>query len=188
MFLCHPIKKAGVSRKIEDEETRRELRNILNDINPPNDMGYIIRTAGAGKTRSEIEQDMNHLLEIWKNIVRTARYSKSPALIFQESDIVSRTLRDIFTEDTKEIIADTPESYQKALEFIENLCPDYRSCVKLYQEEIPLFHRYNLEDEIEKIYHKRVFLPSGGHLCIEQTEALIAIDVNSGKYTDEKRY
>ena len=186
IVLMPSIKKAGVSRKIEDENLRRKLRNLLAEIAPPTGMGYIIRTAGAGKNKKELSRDLDYLLNLWKTIVKRAKFSQSPALIYQESDLVIRTLRDIFSEDMEEIVIDAPDAYQKALDFMRLLSVDYEKKLKLYEDDIPLFHRYGIENEIEKIFQKRVFLPSGGHLIIEQTEALIAIDVNSGKYTEEK--
>lgn len=186
IVLMPSIKKAGVSRKIEDEHLRRKLRTLLTEIGPPPGMGYIVRTAGAGRSKRELSRDLDYLLNLWKVIVKRAQYAKSPSLICQESDLVIRTLRDVFSEDISEIIIDTPDLYQKALDFMRILSPDYEKILHLYKDKIPLFHRYRVEGEIEKIFQKRVPLSSGGHIVIEQTEALIAIDVNSGKYTDEK--
>lgn len=186
IVLMPSIKKAGVSRKIEDENLRRKLRGLLAEISPPAGMGYIVRTAGAGRNKEELARDLNYLLNLWTVIVKRAKHVKSPALVYQESDLVIRTLRDIFTDDIKEIVVDSPEPYQRAVDFMRLLSLDYEKSVKMYNGKIPLFHKYGVEDEIEKIYQRRVILPSGGHLIIEQTEALVAIDVNSGKYTDEK--
>jgi len=186
IVLMPSIKRSGVSRKIEDENLRKKLRATLAELSPPPGMGYIIRTAGANKSAKEIAKDLDYLLNLWKVITKRARYAKTPSLIYQESDLVIRTLRDIFTEDLDEVIIDRQSSYQKALDFMNVLSPDYAKKVKLYSENTPLFHKYGIESELEKIYEKRVPLSSGGHLVIEQTEALVAIDVNSGKYTDEE--
>jgi ribonuclease E len=186
IVLMPSIKKAGVSRKIEDEEMRRKLRLLLSEIDPPPGMGYIIRTAGAGKTKKELSQDLEGLLSLWKTIVQRAKHAKGPALIYQESDVIIRTLRDVFNDGIEEIVVDTREAYERVLEFMLSLSPQYDKRVKLEDGIIPLFYQYHVEDELEKIYLKRVPLASGGHLVIEQTEALVAIDVNSGKYTDEK--
>lgn len=186
IVLMPSIKRSGVSRKIEDEELRKKLRATLTELAPPPGMGYIIRTAGATKTAQEINKDLDYLLNLWKVITKRAKHAKSPSLIYQESDLVIRTLRDIFTEDIEEILIDRQSAYQKALDFMNVLSPDYTKKVKLYTDNTPLFHKYGIESEIDKIYDKHVPLISGGHLVIEQTEALVAIDVNSGKYTDEE--
>ena len=186
VVLMPSIKRSGVSRKIEDENLRRKLKATLAELAPPPGMGYIIRTAGANRSKKEISRDLDYLLNLWKVITKRAKHVKSPALIYQESDLVIRTLRDIFTDDVAEIFIDQQVSYQKALDFMSILSPDYEKRVKYYDNNIPLFHKYGIEIEIEKIYQRRVPLRSGGHLIIEQTEALVAIDVNSGKYTDEQ--
>lgn len=186
VVLMPSIKRSGVSRKIEDENLRRKLKATLAELAPPPGMGYIIRTAGANKTKKEISRDLDYLLNLWKVISKRAKTAKSPSLIYQESDLVIRILRDIFTEEVEQIVIDSPAAYQRALDFMCILSSEYEKRVKLYDENIPLFHKYGIESEIEKIYQKRVPLSSGGHLFIEQTEALVAIDVNSGKYTDEE--
>lgn len=186
IVLMPSIKRSGVSRKIVDEKARKRLKKTLTELEPPKGMGYIIRTAGSDKTKNELGRDLNYLLDLWKVITRRAKHSTSPATIYQESDLVTRTLRDIFTDDIEEIIVDSEDDYQKALDFMSLLSPDYEERVQLYSSNTPLFHEYRIEAEIEKIYKKHVPLKSGGHLAIEQTEALVAIDVNSGKYTGEE--
>ncbi len=186
IVLMPSIKRSGVSRKIEDEVLRKKLRDTLSKLAPPPGMGYIIRTAGANKSAQEISKDLNYLLNLWKVITKRACHAKAPSLIYQESDLVIRTLRDIFTEDIEDVIVDRQSAYQKALDFMNVLSPDYAKKVKIYTENVPLFHKFGIESEIEKIYEKKVPLGSGGHLVIEQTEALVAIDVNSGKYTEEE--
>lgn len=186
IVLMPSIKKAGVSRKIEDENLRRKLRSLLTEISPPKGMGYIIRTAGAGKSKTELSRDLNYLLNLWKVIVKRAQHVQGPTLIYQESDLVIRILRDIFSEDIKEILVDTSDAFQRASDFMRLISENYEKTIKLYTEDIPLFYKYGVEEQIDQIYEKRVSLPSGGHLIIEQTEALVSIDVNSGKYTNEK--
>lgn len=186
IVLMPSIKKAGISRKIEDASMRRKLRTVLFEISPPAGMGYIIRTAGANKTKEDFSRDLTYLVNLWKVIVQRAKHAKSPALIYQEKDLVIRALRDIFTENIEKIVIDTPETYQRAKEFMKLFSPEYEQRIELYSHEVPLFYKYGVEDQIERIYEKRVPLQSGGHLFIEQTEALVSIDVNSGKYTDEK--
>lgn len=186
VVLMPSIKRSGVSRKIEDENLRRKLKSTLEELAPPPGMGYIIRTAGANRTKKEISRDLEYLLNLWKVITKRAKHAKSPSLIYQESDLVIRTLRDIFTDEIEEILIDSQIAYQRALDFMSVLSPDYERRVKLYDDNIPLFHKFGVENEIEKIYQKKVNLRSGGHLVIEQTEALVAVDVNSGKYTEEE--
>jgi ribonuclease E len=185
VVLMPSIKRSGISRKIEDENIRRKLKSTLAELSPPPKMGYIIRTAGANRTKKEIARDLEYLLNLWKEISKKAQTSKTPALIYHESDLVIRTLRDVFTDEVEEIIVDGKEAYEKSLDFMSLLSPDYAQKVALYEGHVPLFHKYGVENEIEKIYQKRVPLRSGGHMVIEQTEALVAIDVNSGKYTEE---
>lgn len=186
IVLMPSIKRSGVSRKIVDENVRRRLKKALLELEPPKGMGYIVRTAGADRTKHELGRDLEYLLQLWKVITKRAKHSTNPATIYQESDLVTRTLRDIFTDDIEEIIIDSNEDYQKALDFMSLLSSEYEERIKLYDSNTPLFHKYGLESEIEKIYKKRVPLASGGHLAVEQTEALVAIDVNSGKYTGEE--
>ena len=186
VVLMPSIRRSGVSRKIEDENLRRKLKTTLAELAPPPKMGYIIRTAGANRTKKEISKDLNYLLALWKDITKRAKQVKSPSLIYQESDLVIRTLRDIFSDDIEEILIDEKGSYQRALDFMSMLSNEYEKRIKLYDSYTQLFQKYGIENEIEKIYQKKVPLRSGGHIVIEQTEALVAIDVNSGKYTEEE--
>lgn len=185
MVLMPSISKRGVSKKIGDDEERRKLRDLLNALNPPKGMGYIIRTAGADRSKAELVRDLNYLLNLWKAISKRVREVQSPAVIYQESDLVLRTIRDIFTKDIEELIVDEPDAMKRAKEFLAEVMPRFAERVKLYDSPEPLFHRFGVEEQIERLYDRRVPLPSGGSIVIDQTEALVAIDVNSGKYKDK---
>ncbi|GIW72879.1 MAG: ribonuclease E [Planctomycetota bacterium] len=181
MVLMPSIGKRGVSKKIEDEEERRHLRQVLAELNPPKGMGCIIRTAGAGHMKSELAADLNYLLKLWKAITTRVRQVRSPALIYQETDLVLRAMRDLVTDEIDEIVFDTQEACERAKQFFAEAMPAFTSRVRLHAEPIPLFERHGVEPQIERLYEREVRLPSGGSIVIEQTEALVAIDVNSGK-------
>ncbi|MCC6422306.1 MAG: Rne/Rng family ribonuclease [Phycisphaerales bacterium] len=175
--------KMGVSRKIEDEEERRRLRQILDGLKPPRDVGFIIRTAGVGKTKAEIERDLKYLTRLWENIEKKAE-SSAPLELYTEGDLVTRTVRDVFTTEIDRIIVDNKEVARKIKEFFKIAMPRTRNKVDLYEEGVPLFHKYGIEREIEQMYSRHVPLPSGGSLVIDSTEAIVAIDVNSGKFRE----
>ncbi len=185
MVLMPSISKRGVSKKIADDEERRKLHDLLKQLDPPKGMGYIIRTAGADRTKADLVRDLNYLLRLWKAISKRVRVAETPSCIYQESDLVLRTIRDIFQKDVDEILIDEEETVKRAQQFLEDLMPRYAARVKHYQEAEPLFHKFKVEEQIERLYDRRVALPSGGSIVIDQTEALVAIDVNSGKFKDE---
>lgn len=171
----------GVSRKIDDEETRRRVRDAAAKLRVPDNMGVIIRTAGKDRTRLELNRDLRLLLRLWDNIQREAKDSKAPALIFKEQDVVIRALRDYFSSDIDEIIVDSDEAFDRAQEYVNLVMPNHRSALTRYVERRPIFHHYRIEEQIGAIYTPKVTLPSGGSVVIEPTEALVAVDVNSGK-------
>jgi ribonuclease E len=173
----------GVSRKIEDEVERRRLRHILEGLKPPKDCGFIIRTAGVGKSKMEIERDLKYLTRLWENIDKKMR-EPAPVELYTEGDLVTRTVRDFYSADLDSIIVDNKDVARRIKEFIKISAPRTRNKVELYEELIPLFHKYNIEREIELMYSRHVPLPSGGSLVIDSTEAVVAIDVNSGKFRD----
>src|SRR5438067_11875249 len=181
LVLMPSISKCGVSKKITDDIERRKLRQLLQGLNPPAGMGYIIRTAGIDRTRAELARDLNYLLNLWKAILKRVKTEESPATIYKESDLVIRTMRDIFPGDIDEAIIDEYDVYMRAKEFLKAVMPRYESRVTFYPGPKPLFHKYNVERQIEQIQTKRVPLKSGGSIIIEQTEAMVSIDVNSGK-------
>ncbi len=171
----------GVSRKIEDEEERKRLKSIMNEIKLPEDIGYIMRTAAHGKNKRELSRDLNRLLRMWKNIRKSVHKAPPLSLIHKEQDIWLRTLRDYFTSEVSEILVDDRETYIKIKDYMKIISPRYQRRVKLYKEKRPIFEKDQIEGEIETIYSNLVPLKSGGSLVIDPTEALISIDVNSGR-------
>jgi ribonuclease E len=182
LVLMPALGRIGVSRKIESEEDRRRLRDILRELNPPKGVGFIVRTAGTDRTKKELSRDLAYLLRLWKVIVRRIRKTSAPVDIYEESDMIIRTIRDIFTGDVDTIYIDEPKSFERAKEFLQIVMPRYVSRLQLYEGREPLFHKYNLDEEIARINQRHVPLKGGGSLVIDQTEALVAIDVNSGNF------
>ncbi|HWE95651.1 MAG TPA: Rne/Rng family ribonuclease [Tepidisphaeraceae bacterium] len=174
----------GVSRKIEDEDERRRLRKILDELDPPDDAGFILRTAGVGKSKAEIERDLKYLTRLWDNLKRKRDAGPGPTELYTEGDLVSRTVRDLFTSDIERIVIDSADVAARVREVIKLSNPRSKDRVDLYEEPLPLFHKYGIEKEIEQMYSRHVPLPSGGSLVIDSTEAIVAIDVNSGKFRD----
>ena len=185
LVLMPALGRIGVSRKIEDEATRRRLRDIMLELNPPKGVGFIVRTAGSDRTKRELSRDMAYLLRLWKVIVRRIKKLPAPVGIYEESDMIIRTIRDIFTADVDAIYIDEPTAYERAKEFLQLVMPRYVHRLQLYEGKEPLFCKYNLDEEIAKIHRRRVPLRSGGSIVIDQTEALVAIDVNSGSFRAE---
>ncbi len=171
----------GVSLKIEKESQRRRLREIVSKFDLPEGMGFIVRTAAQGRTRKELLADFSYLLRLWEMIQLRGKELPAPALLYQEGDIAVKVVRDYFSPEVKEVIVDQEETYQRVLEFFQELMPRYRKRVKFYREDLPLFARYHVEEQVEGIFSREVPLPSGGSLWVDVTEALVAIDVNSGR-------
>jgi ribonuclease E len=173
----------GVSRRIEGED-RDQMREAMNALQIPDGMGAIVRTAGVGRTTEELQWDLNNLKTAWDAIVAANDGRPAPFLIFQESDAVTRGLRDYFSDDVGECLIDQPEAFQKALDYMQRFMPpDAQRKLKLYQDPVPLFTRYQIESQIESAYSHKVTLPSGGSLVIDHTEALVSIDINSARST-----
>ncbi len=185
LVLMPGLNRVGVSRKIADEGQRRKLREIMNDLNPPKGLGFIVRTAGLDRTKGELARDLAYLLRLWKVILQRIKKAKTPAAIYQESDMITRTIRDIFNAEIDTIWIDEPNAFERAQEFLRVVMPRFVDRLKLYDEKAPIFHKYGIEDEIAKIQRRRVDLPEGGSIVIDQTEALVAIDVNSGNFRVE---
>jgi ribonuclease E len=182
LVLMPALGRVGVSRKIEDDQQRRVLRDIMLELNPPKGLGFIVRTAGQDRTRKELSRDMAYLLRLWKVIVRRLRKESGPGGIYEESDMIIRTIRDIFTQDIDAIYIDNAEAYERAKEFLQLVMPRHVDRLHHYEGREPLFHKYKLENEIAQIYQRKVPLRGGGSIVIDQTEALVAIDVNSGSF------
>jgi ribonuclease E len=184
LVMMPGMSRLGVSRKIEDPEDRNKARSVLNDLKLPGDMGFIVRTAGVGHTKRDLQRDLNYLLRLWKSVKQRTKSAKAPAEIYQESNLVIRTIRDVYNNEIKRIICDTPDVAYSVREFLDMAVPRSKQTIKLYRGREGLFHDFDLEQEIEKVYSRRVELRSGGSLIIDQAEALVAIDINSGKFKD----
>lgn len=176
---------SGISRKISNQKDRKALRAILDKLNIPEGMSVIIRTAGLGKTKTEIKRDVDYLMKTWNNIRELTLKSIAPKLIHQEGDIIKRSLRDVFTPDIDEILIDGNNVFKSARDFVKLLMPTHVKKVKQYKGKKTLFQEYQVEAQLESIHNNIAQLPSGGYLVIDQTEALVAVDVNSGRSTRE---
>ena len=186
VLMPNTPKGGGISRKIFNPSDRKKIRSILNEINIPKEMGLIVRTAGSNKTKNEINHDLQNLIKIWDSIKESAMNSIAPALIHQESEIIKRTLRDMFDEDTKNVIVEGNEGYKKAQNFMRMMMPNHTKKVKKYRDKVPLFFKENIENKLNEIFESQVKLNSGGYLVINPTEALVSIDINSGKSIKQK--
>ena len=184
LVMMPGMSRLGVSRKIEDEQVRRSMRELLNQLDLPKGMGFILRTAGVDKTKRELKQDLNYLSRLWKTVAGRIRSQPAPAELYQESDLVTRTVRDVYTSDVERIIVDDERIAERAREFLSIAMPRSKNPVVVYNGKEPLFHKYGIESEIQKIHSRHVPLPSGGSLVIDSTEALVAIDVNSGRFRE----
>ena len=182
LVLMPGLQRVGVSRKIIDEDIRRSLRDIMNELKPPAGLGFIVRTAGIERTKKDLQRDMNYLLRLWKVIVRRIKKTRSPVVIYEESDMIIRTIRDIFTSEIDAIWIDEESACERAREFLKVVMPRFVNRIPYYDGREPFFTKYNVEAEIHRIQQRHVPLPGGGSLVIDQTEALVAIDVNSGNF------
>ncbi|TEN24081.1 ribonuclease E [Pseudomonas aeruginosa] len=172
----------GISRRIEGEE-RNELREALNGLNAPADMGLIVRTAGLGRSTEELQWDLDYLLQLWSAIKEASGERGAPFLIYQESNVIIRAIRDYLRQDIGEVLIDSIDAQEEALNFIRQVMPQYASKVKLYQDSVPLFNRFQIESQIETAFQREVKLPSGSSIVIDPTEALVSIDINSARAT-----
>ena len=175
-------KAGGISRRIEGE-TRNELREAMGALEIPENMGLIVRTAGCGKNVEELQWDLNYLLQLWDAIDRSSTQQEAPFLVFQESNVIIRALRDHLRTNIDEILIDDPEAFQLVKSFLKQVIPDFLSKIRLYKDPVPLFNRYHIESQIEVAYNREVSLPSGGSIVIDHTEALTSIDINSARAT-----
>ena len=185
VLMPNTAKGGGISRKIFNYEDRNKVRQILKDIEIPENMGLIVRTAGARKTRNEIDNDLQNTISLWEKIKNNAISSTAPILIHEEGDVIKRALRDMYDNETKYIHIEGNDGYQKAKSFMKQFMPGNSKYVKKYRGKIPLFHSMGIEKDLNKIFEPVVKLKSGGYLVINPTEALVAIDVNSGQSTKQ---
>jgi len=179
-------KNKGISRKIEDEKERKRLKEIIKKIKLPDGVGLIIRTAGQNCNKTLLSKDIQYLLRLWKNIKRKGMNEKAPLLLYKERTLAVRVIRDYFTPETTEILIDHPDVFQEVKNFISIISAKHIKIVKQHNSAKPIFTKYQLEEQIASIFESRVKLPSGGSIVIDQTEALVAIDVNSGKATGKE--
>lgn len=175
----------GVSRKIADEAERDRLRKLLDELPLPKGMGFIVRTAGVNARKADLQRDLRYLTRLWSAVEERIKATQAPALLYQETDLVLRCMRDVFGTDIEEIVIDSEEVCRQVSEFLRLVSPTHRRLVKLYRGAAPIFDHYHIEAEIQRTFHDSVPLRSGGSIVINQAEALVAIDVNSGRYTHE---
>ena len=186
VLMPNTARGGGISRKITNATDRKRLKSLVQSLDVPHGMGLIVRTAGAKRTKIEIKRDYDYLLRVWETIRETTLKSNAPALIYEEEDLVKRAIRDLFDKDFDTVLVEGEEGYRSARDFMRMIMPAQAKKIQLYKANAPLFARNGVEDLISKIYSPNVPLKSGGYLVINQTEALVAIDVNSGKSTKER--
>lgn len=175
--------RGGISRKISDSDQRSRLRKLTQELEVPTGIGMIIRTAGLDRSQSELSRDLSLQLKLWEKIVTASQSAVCPQLLYKESDLATRVIRDYFTPEIREILIDDPETYNRVKEFVGEVMPRYRSRVRQYEEQQPMFSSFGVEEQVEETLRREVKLPSGGAIVIDSLEALVAIDVNSGKAT-----
>lgn len=185
LVMMPGMRQLGVSRKIEDDNARRVLRTLLLDLELPSDAGFIARTAAMERSKQELQNDLNYLARLWKTVEKRIKSLKAPAELYTESDLVIRTIRDVYSPEIARIVIDDTDVSKRAREFLAIVSPRSRDIVIQYDEPEPIFHRYGIEEELERLHSRHVPLKSGGSLVIDQTEALVAIDVNSGRFRTE---
>ena len=187
-IVCMPQSHhVGVSRRIRDDDERDRLRGIVKGLPPPSG-GFIVRTVAEGKPAEELHADIQFLTRLWGQVQSRFESARAPSLLHEEMDLTFRVVRDLFSPDVDEFLVDTPEAYEKCLHFAESLVPQLASRVKLYDGAQPIFESTGIEKEIEKAIRRRVWLKSGGYIVIDHTEALVAIDVNTGKYVGKRDF
>ncbi|WP_332328301.1 Rne/Rng family ribonuclease [Endozoicomonas sp. GU-1] len=172
----------GISRRIEGDE-RAELREAMSKLDIPAEMGVIVRTAGLGRSTEDLQWDLDYLLQLWNSIKDAADKNPAPFLIYQESNVIIRAIRDYLRQDVGEVLIDKTQVYQEALDFVKQVMPQYQNKIKLYKDSVPLFNRFQIESQIETAFQREVKLPSGGSIVIDPTEALVSIDINSARAT-----
>ncbi len=185
IVLMPTVKHLGISRKIGSDRERERLRKTLQSIRPQG-VGMILRTAGEGKKKVDFQDDIKYLSKVWNDVKDKMESMKGPSLLHEDLNPILRVVRDMFTKDVEKLTIDSEVEYKRILDFLDTFAPNLKKRVKLYNAKRPIFDKFNIEREIEKALHRRVFLKSGGHICIDQTEALVAIDVNTGRFTGSK--
>ena len=185
VLMPNTARGGGISRKITDSGDRRRLKEVAKEIEVPQGMGLIVRTAGAQRTKTEIKRDYDYLLRLWESVRDLTLKSQAPALVYEEGSLVKRAIRDLYTKDVDEVMVEGDDAYREAKDFMKMLMPSHAKNVKPYKDARPLFSRYQAESQLDALYSPTVTLPSGGYMVINQTEALVSVDINSGKATRE---
>ncbi len=185
VLMPNTARGGGISRKITSGEDRNRLKEIASDLEVPQGMGVILRTAGASRTKTEVKRDFEYLLRLWETVRDLTLKSMAPKLVYEEGSLTKRSIRDLYSKDIDEIIVSGDEGYKEAREFMRMLMPSHAKHVKLYKDTQPLFTRYGIESQLDAMFSPTVQLRSGGYIVINQAEALVAIDVNSGRATRE---
>ena len=185
VLMPNTARGGGISRKITEAGDRRRLKDMVKEIEVPQGMGLIVRTAGAQRTKTEIKRDYDYLLRLWESVRDLTLKSQAPALVYEEGSLVKRAIRDLYTKDVDEVIVEGDEAYREVKDFMKMLMPSHAKNVKPYKEARPLFSRYQAEGQLDGLYSPTVTLPSGGYMVINQTEALVSVDINSGRSTRE---
>ena len=185
LVLLPTVNRVGISRRITDEKERERLKAIATEIKPE-EYGLIVRTAAEGASRKELQKDLNYILRVWKGLIEKAESKPPPVLLYQDLEIVPRTLRDLLTDDVSEVIIDSKTEYERALNFTKAFIPKLFDRIKFYEGDTPLFEKFGVERAIEKALSRKVYLKNGGYIVIDETEALVSIDVNSGKFRKTK--
>ena len=182
VLMPNNSRAGGISRRIEGEE-RSQLKEAMSGLNTPKNMGVIVRTAGIGRSTEDLQWDLDYLLQFWESITEASDTRSAPFLIYQESNVIIRAIRDYLRQDIGEVLVDAPQVFEDVLNFVRAVMPAYESKIKLYQDDTPLFSRYQIEAQIETAFQREVKLPSGGSIVIDPTEALVSIDINSSRAT-----
>ncbi|CAN5524814.1 hypothetical protein BH10PSE7_BH10PSE7_02210 [soil metagenome] len=185
VLMPNTARGGGISRKITDASDRRRLKEVARDVEVPEGMGLIVRTAGAQRTKTEIKRDYDYLMRLWENVRDLTLQSTAPALVYEEGSLIKRAIRDLYNKDVEDVQVEGEDAYREAKDFMKMLMPSHARNVKLYKDTRPLFSRHQVETQLDSLFSQTVTLPSGGYMVINQTEALVSIDINSGKATRE---
>ncbi len=185
VLMSNTPNKGGVSKKVDNFRDRKLLKSILNDLGVPDDRSVIVRTAGVGKKPEDIKRDYEYLSRLWDSIKEASKTSRAPSFIHAEDDVIKRCIRDVYNEQVSEVVVDGKSAFDAVMSFVKLTMPNGTHNIKLHEERVPIFNKYRVEQQISSLYEKQIALPSGGSIVIDHTEALVAIDVNSGRATKE---
>ncbi|HWJ86803.1 MAG TPA: ribonuclease E/G, partial [Pelagibacterium sp.] len=185
VLMPNTARGGGISRKITSAADRKRLKEIAADLEVPQGMGVILRTAGASRTKAEVKRDFEYLMRLWENVRTLTLESSAPNLVYEEGSLIKRTIRDLYNKDISEVLVAGDAGYREAKDFMRMIMPSHAKNVQTYKDDAPIFSRYNIESQLDSMFHPQVTLPSGGYIVINPTEALVSIDVNSGRATKE---